>query len=235
MNKIFTKISLIIIALTLFITLALGVGIVASAEENDQPTASSETRIGGEEEIADVDFSSEGGEAIAESEADKGGSGENVFQQIYDEAKINADKIFAFLAFFGTLAVGIGYKSGLLPLLRDALTRLKSSIDGVKADTDLANEIIEQNLKDLSLSVDEIGQEISSNSLELSRIKLEMRELENIKCEREAMRVILSSQIDMLYAIFMSSALPQYQKDEIGEHIGRMKEELKYYEQGTEE
>ena len=39
----------------------------------------------------------------------------------------------------------------------------------------------------------------------------------------EDTRVILSAQVDMLYDIFMTSALPQYQKDAVGERIAAMR------------
>ena len=55
-----------------------------------------------------------------------------------------------------------------------------------------------------------------------------------ILAERESMRTILLGQVDMLYAIFMSSALPQYQKDEIGIKIQEMREELASYENAVE-
>ena len=37
---------------------------------------------------------------------------------------------------------------------------------------------------------------------------------------------MVKAQIDMLYDVFMSSALPQYQKDAVGERIAKMKEAL---------
>ena len=46
------------------------------------------------------------------------------------------------------------------------------------------------------------------------------------KSERERMRIIMQGQIDMLYDIFMTSALPQYKKDEVGTRINEMKEKL---------
>ena len=48
------------------------------------------------------------------------------------------------------------------------------------------------------------------------------------------MRLVIEGQIDMLYAIFMSSALPQYQKDEIGERIKLMREVLNNNEISTQ-
>ena len=36
----------------------------------------------------------------------------------------------------------------------------------------------------------------------------------------------MNAQIDMLYEIFMSSALPQYAKDRVGEKVAEMKAQL---------
>ena len=36
----------------------------------------------------------------------------------------------------------------------------------------------------------------------------------------------MKAQVDMLYEIFMSSSLPQYQKDSVGEKISSMRKSL---------
>ena len=38
------------------------------------------------------------------------------------------------------------------------------------------------------------------------------------------MKALMSAQIDMLYDIFMTSSLPQYQKDAVNKRISEMKE-----------
>ena len=144
---------------------------------------------------------------------------QNVFDQIYASAEENADKIFAGLAFLGTLVVGIGYKSGLLPLLRDALSKLKLAIDGVKADGELSKALTENKMAEISKAVEE-------SNLRLANIEESLAEYEALRDEREKIKVLLEGQIDMLYAIFMSSSLPQYQKDEIGERIQTLREVL---------
>lgn len=154
----------------------------------------------------------------------------NVFEEIYAAMEANADKIFSILAFVGTIVVGVGYKSGLLPLLRDALSRLKGSIDGVKADGEISKALTESKMNELGEELSEINIAIEKNAAELSRIQWQFESYEELCRQREAMRTILENQIDMLYAIFMSSALPQYQKDEIGIKIQRMREELASYE-----
>lgn len=45
--------------------------------------------------------------------------------------------------------------------------------------------------------------------------------------DRANMKALMSAQIDMLYDIFMTSSLPQYQKDAVNKRIGEMKEVTK--------
>lgn len=162
----------------------------------------------------------------SENTENEGASGKiekNLFEEIYSLIELNADKIFSILAFIGTLVVGVGYKSGLLPLLSDALTKLKGSIDRVKEDGELSKLETGQRLNEIVEAVDCIGSDIE-------KMRWQYESYEMLCQERESMRLILEGQIDMLYAIFMTSALPQYQKDEIGERISKMREELKKYE-----
>lgn len=162
-----------------------------------------------------------------ENEAVGGEIEKNLFEEIYSLIELNADKIFSILAFIGTLVVGVGYKSGLLPLLRDALSKLKGSIDRVKEEGELSKLETSQRLNQIVDAVDGIGGDIEKMRWQYDSYELLCR-------ERESMRLILEGQIDMLYAIFMTSALPQYQKDEIGERISEMREELKKYEKSEE-
>jgi hypothetical protein len=60
-------------------------------------------------------------------------------------------------------------------------------------------------------------------------IEARVGEYGEVAKERATLKLILQNQIDMLYAIFQSSALPQYQKEEIGVKIQRMREELASY------
>ena len=158
-----------------------------------------------------------------------GGSGDysqNIFEDIYNLLELNADKIFSILAFVGTIIVSVGYKSGLLPLLRDALSKLKNAIDGVKAEGELNKALTESKMAEISDKIAEIESTLEKGNKELSRIEWQFENYEELMEERESMRLILQGQIDMLYAIFMSSALPDYQKEEIGIRMKQMREEL---------
>lgn len=253
MKRIFMGICTLLITLTL----TLGIGVAASAEEVEIPVTVAEAEEAVVDEATDTtnnptdDAVSEGGENAPNNgdnapvggeslptdtdEAPKydtnvdesGDINTNLFEEIYSLVELNADKIFSILAFIGTIVVSVGYKSGLLPLLRDALSKLKSAIDGVKADGETNKAMTDQRLTEISSALALICGDIE-------HMKGQCNDTEQLIKDRETLRLILQGQIDMLYAIFMSSALPQYQKDEVGERINQMREELKSYGSGAE-
>ena len=216
-----------IIALVLTISLMFSVGIGVYAEENNGENT---IESGESAEVLpnDSEENDENVELLPESDDKSGEMAENIFDEIYSVAEANADKIFSILAFIGTLVVGVGYKSGFLPLLRDALSKLKSAIDGVKADGEINNALTESRMNEICLSMENI-------SRALCKMEYQADNYSKLLAERRTMRAVLLGQIDMLYAIFMSSALPQYQKDEIGLKIQEMREELASYENIVEE
>ncbi len=244
-------------ALLIALTILLGIGAGAAAEgdevgedpinsenpeeivtEAQDPDAEGEkTENGGEnshfeeengtEKEEETEDGGENPQNTGENPNESGDYEENLFEEIYCLVESNADKIFSVLAFIGTLVVGVGYKSGLLPLLREAAAKLKTAIDGVKAEGESSKEMTDAKLKEISAVVDNIQGE-------LTKMKWQYDSFDSICRDREATRIILTNQIDMLYAIFMTSALPQYQKDEVGEKISEMREALKNYESSEE-
>ena len=209
-KRLFKRLSpLIVIFTTLLLICSLA--IVTSAEEGIEN--SDEILNSGDLAIENTENSVDGGESIS-----------NIFEKIYVEVENNADKIFSAMAFVATLVVGIFYKSGLLPLLKDALSKLKSTIDNAK-------EAEEMHSIDTNNKIDAISDTVTQIEEQIKEIELGSRDIEKLCREREAMRTILTSQVDMLYAIFICSSLPEYQKEEIGLKIQQMREELGAYEQ----
>ena len=230
-NKaIISKIKPILVSLMLVFCLSQGV--LASADEGKIDNtdssytyeAESSTEVNGEGEYTEEDIEKN------EDLQDKLPHKENIFNEIYGELEGNADKIFSILAFLGTLVVGVGYKRGFVPLLRDALSKLKGSIDLAKEESDKNNLITESKIDDINTAINEIRDGLTKSNEELSRINWQFESYSELLLEREKLKCILKGQMDMLYAIFMSSSLPQYQKDEIGEKIAELREELLDYE-----
>ena len=230
-NKaIISKIKPILVSLMLVFCLSQGV--LASADEGKIDNtdssytyeAESSTEVNADEKYTEEDI--EKNEDLQDQLPHK----ENIFNEIYGELEGNADKIFSILAFLGTLVVGVGYKRGFVPLLRDALSKLKGSIDLAKEESDKNNLITESKIDDINTAINEIRDGLTKSNEELSRINWQFESYSELLLEREKLKCILKGQMDMLYAIFMSSSLPQYQKDEIGEKIAELREELLDYE-----
>ncbi len=213
------------LVLIMALCVTMGVGMGAFAEEVAENPDN--LRKSGEEVEEMPDFEADGeenSEDLPSPEQESGAEEKNIFAEIYVAVEKNADKIFSILAFVGTIIVGIGYKSGLIPLLNDALSKLKGSLDGVRESGEKMNA-------DTSVKIAEMDNSLKALEKKVNHISTHLEGYEALTVERCAMRKILEGQIDMLYAIFMSSALPQYQKDEIGEKIKSMKEELASYEE----
>lgn len=154
----------------------------------------------------------------------------SIFDDIYGAVMENADKILSALAFCGTVIVGFAYKKGLLPLLGKAMTAISRSVEGIKEDGIKSAESAEKRLTDIDTSIKEIRESASATKTAISEIEDHLARYENAMTQYSSMKTVMAAQTDMLYSVFMSSALPQYQKEEIGERISEMKKELKLNE-----
>lgn len=166
----------------------------------------------------------------AEGETVYDASAADIFDDIYAAVMSNADKILSALAFCGTVIVGFAYKKGLLPLLGKAMTAISRSVEGIKEDGIKSAQSTEERLTDIDSSIKEIRESSSRTDTAISEIEAHLARYENAVAQYSAMKTVMSAQTDMLYSVFMSSALPQYQKEEIGERISEMKKELKLNE-----
>ena len=152
---------------------------------------------------------------------------ENVFEKIYADVSEYATEILCAMTFVGSLVLAFAYKKGLLPIVKgslvsigNAVTKVKESVgEGTEKGTRLG-ESIEKGLENTKNVLDGLVEKIS----ELDKALEERLSNESERArESEVLRLVLLSQIDMLRDIFMSAALPQYQKDAVGERIAKMK------------
>lgn len=151
---------------------------------------------------------------------------DNPFATAFSAVKGYATEILAALTFIGSLILAYAYKRGLIPLLKSSISAISGTVAKVKESaergegkTDDLALTVTSRLSDAELILDEITETLSTLESTLDGIKSDKDEVARLK-------VIMSAQVDMLYAIFMSSALPQYQKDEVGRRITEMREAL---------
>ena len=152
---------------------------------------------------------------------------ENVFSSVYNQVASHASEILCAMTFAGSLILAFAYKKGLMPLVKGSLLSIANAISKIKDDT---TENAERNAKigeSLEMELDNTKNTLNTLTDKISELDLMLMEKleceDDAKREKEEFKLILSSQIDMLYDIFMASALPQYQKDAVGERIAKMK------------
>lgn len=153
------------------------------------------------------------------------------FEKAFREIKKYATEIFCALTFIGSMILTYAYKKGLLPLIESALLSIGNSVSKIKEKTDANEEStinLGKNMTERLERSEEIISTLTERIEEMTSTIEEVKDGELLKNrENQNLTVIISAQIDMLYDIFMSSALPQYQKDAVGERVALMKEALR--------
>ena len=148
-------------------------------------------------------FANDGQETAAES---------NLFSEIYSMLLQHSDKILSALAFCASLFLAFAYRSGIIPLIKGGLNTLGTAVNKFKEEA-------KDKLCDAEKSITALTEKLGTLEERLAEVVEDKKRAEN-------MQIIMESQIDMLYDIFMSSSLPLFQKEAVGEKISAMKKKL---------
>lgn len=160
--------------------------------------------------------------------------GENVFTTIFNQLKSYATEIFCGMTFIGSLILAYAYKKGLIPLIEKTLVSISGAVAKIKERTESGAIATEELGASLSEKLEKSEMIVNSMIDKIGEMNKELAEIKTSELERtdscKELSIIVETQIDMLYDIFMTSALPQYQKDAVGEKVAKMKETLKDYD-----
>lgn len=165
--------------------------------------------------------------AYANGETVTGGEREASFYElIYSAVSENSEKIMSALAAIASLVLAFTYKKGLLPTLKSAIDKLCDAVAKIKNESALQSEKAQSLIGDAADRLNAAKTAMDDITERLDALERELSESLETKDEKEKFRLILLAQTEMLYDIFMSSALPQYQKDIVGEKTAKIKEQI---------
>lgn len=150
----------------------------------------------------------------------------NPFAELWELVSENADKILGALTLAGSMLVALAYKRGLLPLLRSALSAITEAVGRIKDGTERCGDGYEELTARVTEGLSSASAGLEALEGRLTELTDEVRTAEGRIYDEEKMKLIITEQIELLYDIFMSSSLPHYQKEAVGERIAKMKEEL---------
>lgn len=143
-------------------------------------------------------------------------------------------EIFCSLTFIGSLITAFLYKKGLLPTLSDGINKIYSiaQSSGERAE-DIQRESAESINKFLSdvLPILEKTKDLAEYAESLQKESQQIQnEIEREKRERENLTRVLEGQVDLLYGVFMSASLPEYQKEMLTERYSSIKSLISHKE-----
>ncbi|MBQ7363196.1 MAG: hypothetical protein IJW48_01970 [Clostridia bacterium] len=205
--------------------LSLGLSVLAGAEgAGESPTQAVEPSVGAEN-ADDGTESADGGAENADGGAESTDGG-NFFTAVFAAFRGYLPEILGTLTFIGSLVLAFCYKRGLLPLVKASLSALSGVVGEVKKKAE-DGELISRELNNaVTERLGAAEAALSSLTGSLNELSDSLSAAEERSLDRAKLTAVLTTQIDLLYDIFMSSSIPQFQKELVGESVARMKEAL---------
>ena len=198
---------LLIFLLMLFAAFSLQISVYAEAEQPTSPTYEETTPTSPTEEETDATLS---GAVLVFLEQ-------------------NGDDICQYLSLGLSVVLAWLFKKGVLPSLSGSMGNISKTLDGgiaaLKEQGESLAGYTKSSLKDFSEAIApalENFSRITQNATDTEeKLKALEAELEAAKKDRRRANAQLQAQMDLFYAFFMGTNLPQYQKDRLGECYAR--------------
>lgn len=148
----------------------------------------------------------------------------NAFEDAFAALESFSSEILCALSFTGSLIIAFAYRKGLLPAVKSGIGAIGSAVGSIKESSESYAKHGEEILALMSQRLDEAEKTLAAFERAVSDIAEKSEDGALAANDRAAMKALMSAQIDMLYDIFMTSSLPQYQKDAVSERVREMKE-----------
>ncbi len=208
------------IALFILVLFTLITPVTAFANEVDMTKTDAEESATVTEGSTE-DISSEKADTDAADKSDAG-----FFPSLFAAFEEHLAEILSALTFIGSLIIMLCYKKGFLPLVTDGLGALAQGVKTINEKTGELSFGAEELSEAIGEKLDAAENLLKGTCDILAGLEVRLAELESEGNERKITNTVLSAEVDMLYEIFMSAALPQYLKDNVGERIAIMKAAL---------
>lgn len=148
------------------------------------------------------------------------------FEEIYNTVMEHISEILSLAAFIGSLICAIIYKSGLMPLMENGLKGLKNAAIKIKEATDKAELDSKESMSGITSRMESMEDTVADMSEAFLALAGAMDGYKSQMEHQRRIDTVLEGELDMLYDIFMTSSLPEYEKARVGERMTKLKEAL---------
>lgn len=158
-------------------------------------------------------------EEVSEDVTEEVVEDETIASIIYGFCAEHSGEIFSALSFLGAFILSVLYKKGLLPAVNKSVDLLANSLKAGITEAKKMAEDTDGNLNKFMESIQPTIEKLEGIPAVVKQMyeknaQLE-EELKKATTEREILAKALKSESRMFYELFMSSNLPQYQKDKV--------------------
>ncbi len=153
-------------------------------------------------------------------------AGGNVFAELYALFVKYIGEIMCALTLAGSLILTLLYKRGLMPFMSRTVGAIGSTIAGIKASTDDYAKKSCNDMNEIKSALDTAATATEGLAKRLGAMENALENAATSKSDGELFRAAIECQSSLLYDILMSSSIPQYQKDAVGEKLGEIKKRL---------
>ena len=151
----------------------------------------------------------------------------NVFERIFSAVSSNLSEILCTLTLAGSIVLAIAYKKGLLPLVRGAVSAIGKGIGKLESEAESFNKTSGEHIGAISEKLDKAAKVIDGFADRLGALEAELAKISKSSERFAVIQKAVETEAELLYDVFMSSALPEYQKDAVSKRIAEINETLK--------
>lgn len=158
----------------------------------------------------------------------------NAFLMLYEQIRTHLPEVFSALSLLGACILAFCYKRGLLPILRDGIGAIGSTTQEFKKNAEIYAKDTKEICENTNNSIQFTNSCIEKMQSSIEAVEEKLAALGDQKSESEIFKELIRGQVDMLYDIFLTSSLPQFEKDRVGKRVEEMRRMLEKRAVGEE-
>ena len=162
----------------------------------------------------------------ADASAPEAPTEENPLLLLYEQLRTHLPEVFSALSLLGACILAFCYKRGLLPILKDGISAIGNTTQEWKNTAESYAKDTKEICENANNSIQFTNSCIEKMQHSIETVEKRLAILDDQKNENEIFKELLRGQVDMLYDIFLSSSLPQFEKDRVGKRVEEMKKAL---------
>ncbi len=152
---------------------------------------------------------------------------DNLFERIFSAVSSNLSEILCALTLAGSVVLAIAYKKGLLPMVRNAVCAIGKGVGKLQSEAEGFNKASGEKIGAVLEKLEGAAKAIDGFSERLGALEEELGKISKSNEQFAVIRKAVEMEAELLYDVFMSSALPEYQKEAVSKKVAKINDTIK--------